>query len=310
MLSFFLFALLPILLYHVVKYLSEIYYSTRIRRSTSSEEANNYRNKIKMLRMTVFSLYWVSFVIIIILIAGNALLSLPSNTNHAVTHDILSGIVGMGYMLYDCFLGENKLLDVEEEYGNIDVFSKDEVINYRFSFYLRAFETDSTVYLTEKELIKRQQKKFSRFSEYEFCSAFQNNGLDLYAIGNPKETDAPQGAHRIYVDHDKWQEDVKELIDKCQILFILMSPRESCIWEIKQTPPYLDKTVFIIDNLQTYGECLKMVEHLSFPQIDTDGYHAIYKKDDEWQILEFENSVEGYEDLALRLKSNELYGQD
>lgn len=308
MLSFIIFVLVPVLLYELVKYLSEIHYKKRIKNSTSCEEANSYRNKIKSLRITVFTVYWLLFAVVIVLIIFSSFLSLSSTHDSKQSHDLLYFIAGLGYMLYKNFLGDDKLLDVEKEFGNIAVYSKDEIINYRYAFYLRAFDKDRHDYLTDKDLTKReQQKKFYRFEEYEFCSTFEKNGLDLYAIGNPKETDAPQGARRIYVNHDTWQADVKELIAECQMLFILMSSRDSCIWEIEQTPDYLHKTIFLVDNIKTYEECINRVEQMSFPHLEKEGYYAIYKQDSKWQIMEFENSLEGYQQLASQLKSEGLF---
>lgn len=60
--------------------------------------------------------------------------------------------------------------------------------------------------------------------------------------------ESPEGSVRIYLDDETWQQDVSDLIEKAEYIFILVHNSKSCIWEIQQCQWIAsEKTVYFID---------------------------------------------------------------
>lgn len=86
------------------------------------------------------------------------------------------------------------------------------------------------------------------FNELRFSKAFKKHTHEpIYAVGMTKELTSPMGTKRIYLDDNKWQDNVSSLIEKSDYIFVLVNPSDSCIWEIIQCKEnYLNKTYFFI----------------------------------------------------------------
>jgi len=145
--------------------------------------------------------------------------------------------------------------------GNIQTYSKERYLNIfksNFVFYLRSFESD--FYTTSN-------KAFGL--ESQLAKAIKKRGLEIAAIGMTKELDAPVGASRVYVSDKTWKADVAEMMQNAKMIFILMSDRESCIWEISNGAGMLNKICFIIDNTDKYDNIRKSTSGtIHFPEID------------------------------------------
>lgn len=113
-----------------------------------------------------------------------------------------------------------------------------------------------------------------------------------------KEADSPIGAKRIYVDDSSWKEDVKELIEKSETIFILVRDRESCIWEIETAIAHLKKVKFIIDDIDKYNNVRETLKNkIDLPEI-TDlivGSIALIScNDGKFNVALYSNSIDGY----------------
>ena len=59
------------------------------------------------------------------------------------------------------------------------------------------------------------------------------------------------------------------MMQNAKMIFILMSDRESCIWEISNGAGMLNKICFIIDNTEKYDNIRKSTSGtINFPEID------------------------------------------
>lgn len=150
-----------------------------------------------------------------------------------------------------------------------------------FALYLRGFTSDSYdasmldklhVLNERKNLINIWKKKNKentvklKFSEHELAKAVKRY-MPIYSVGMTKEIESPEGCKRIYLDDKDWQEGVKMLIEKAKIIFILINPRKSCIWEILQCQEMaINKTIFFVDNLDYINIMKEKLEYSTIPE--------------------------------------------
>ena len=128
--------------------------------------------------------------------------------------------------------------------GHINAYRKNEYLKKNpkgYVLFLRAFNDDD--YGQKDTFEYRLSKAVKRICNYNMC-----------AVGMTKEVDAPYGADRVYVSDLDWQMDVRELMQKAKMIFILLRNRESCLWEIGQSSDLLHKTCFIIDGQNSYEQ--------------------------------------------------------
>lgn len=180
--------------------------------------------------------------------------------------------------------------------GNISTQTKTDFLfeNSDFSLYLRAFEKDlyyPNCFSTSK----------NTFSEYHFTKILSKWFL-CAAIGMTEEIDAPIGAIRVYVNDETWKEDVKELMNKANLIFILISSRPSCIWEIESTNDLLSKTIFIIDDPVDYvlvQEAVKnKVKLPDIPNLTTSNYcYFLIFNGEKFVYYNYENTKKGYKNM-------------
>ena len=182
--------------------------------------------------------------------------------------------------------------------GNLSYLDKTTFLESGSSFilYLRGFENDNYSDRFQQSLDNRKI-----FSEYKFTKAISNNNICV-AIGMTKELDAPLGAKRIYVDDTTWKEDVKDLIDKAETVFILMNDRPSCIWEVENSAQYIDKTVYIIDNPVKYVLVQEAVKYvIPFPHIPAlsmeNKFFYLLHVNGKFMSFEYTNTKKGYRKL-------------
>lgn len=202
--------------------------------------------------------------------------------------------------------------------GNVSSLNKESFLNKysRFALFLRGFENDNY----EKDPFALTISK--NFSEYNFVKELKQY-IPVCAIGMTKESDAPLGAQRIYVSDETWKSDVLELMNRSNLIFILLNDRPSCIWEIEQSHDVMYKTCFIINDIDKYNSVRnRLIGKIDFPDVskmktetpfalrmvdipiiirtndgvgDTDRITTI--------IQNFTNSQEGYKELfAILLK--------
>lgn len=179
--------------------------------------------------------------------------------------------------------------------GNISCLSKSAFLSAheKFVLFLRGFNDDDY-----SKIADIPKDNFDEFSEYGFMSLLGAKNITACAVGMTKEADSPIGAKRIYVDDSSWKEDVKELIEKSETIFILVRDRESCIWEIETAIAHLEKVKFIIDDIDKYNNVRETLKNkIDLPEI-TDlivGSIALIScNDGKFNVALYSNSIDGY----------------
>lgn len=196
--------------------------------------------------------------------------------------------------------------------GNVSSLTKEKFVDKypSFALFLRGFEDD--VYGIDDVKLNLKDK----FSEIHFMEVLESY-MPTCAIGMTKEVDAPFGAKRVYVSDESWKEDVRELMNRANLIFVLLNNRPSCIWEIEQSADVINKTCFLVEDIEKYNYIRsKLVGKIEFPDaskmevkvpfalrivdipVRTKGERGLDNPDRTTTIANnFENSKDGYEKL-------------
>lgn len=265
-----------------------------------ANDAIKIRKKIKRNRVIILILMLILYSIFEIVFAAIM-------TNFEDPQDVGDLIRNIGLTGVAMYIYLRKQNGAIKAVGNISTSSKHDFLEQhnKYCLFLRGFEQDD--YGHDPVV---SEKTYDSFSEYEFTSLVMQN-IPICAVGMTKEVNSPRGATRVYLNDDSWQKDVLELMDKSQAIYILVNDRNSCIWEIEQSLKMLDKTVYIIDDIQKYENVRQQLNHkISFPKVpadqksDKDIYVMSYLKED-FDVKSYPNNIEGYS-LALGIESEEL----
>lgn len=176
--------------------------------------------------------------------------------------------------------------------------------NEKFALYLRGFSFDN--YEGMKSLQK--QTRFKNFSEFHFISIL-NKYLPVYSVGMTKELSAPFGSTRIYLNDAEWETDVQDLIQKAEIIIVLVNDSDSCIWEVANCYN-LSKTILIVDDkskiLTVRGHFAK--RHLYPFPLSLNNQTILYHYcENAYMEMPFENTEESYLKVIKRLMKDK-YG--
>ena len=228
-------------IYAGLQKLLDLPFENKIKEAKTTEEANKYRKHLKTARLLFFIVYLIGYFVFIFWLNFGV-----GEVNADTVPQSIKGIAMGLCMMYTYLVKQRKY---KEFMGNVSTLEKDAYLkeNEHFALFLRGFAEDD--YSKEKDLAKPEES--GHFSEYKFMSLLQTK-IPACAIGMTKESDSPYGAARIYVNDASWKEDVKEMMEKADEIYILVNDRISCIWEIEQSAPLLKKTTFIIDDRQKY----------------------------------------------------------
>ena len=180
-----------------------------------------------------------------------------------------------------------KLIDFNEIFLEISTKSVESVPE-KFVLYLRGFRHDSYA----KDSYSEVRTYKALFSEQILCEYLN---IPMYAVGMNKELWQPKGAMRVYIDDDNWMDEVKNLMGKSLMNVILVNDRSSCIWEIEQSCSQLNKTIFVVDDVDVYKRAKAGITVLELPEVDLKKYwngFYFYKKDEGFEIIPFNPSHE------------------
>lgn len=162
--------------------------------------------------------------------------------------------------------------------------------NEKFALYLRGFSFDNY----EGIRYLQKQSQYKKFSEYHFFSILDKY-MPVYSVGMTKELSAPLGATRIYLNDAEWEKEVQGLIQKAEMIIVLVNDSNSCIWEFEQCYK-LKKTMLIVDDkdkivsLRGYFAS----KHIyPFPVSLNSRTILYHNKEDYLQII-FENTEKSY----------------
>lgn len=128
---------------------------------------------------------------------------------------------------------------------------KNDIKEDHYALFLRGFEKDKYTY----DIRLRAGREWDSFSEYHFVNLV-NKFMRVYAVGITNEIEPAVGADRIYLSNESWQNDVIELMEKANMIIILINDKPNCRWEIEQSLKYRDKTLYIIDDVSKYEALL------------------------------------------------------
>ena len=176
--------------------------------------------------------------------------------------------------------------------------------NEQFALYLRGFSFDN--YNSIRTLQKQSQ--FKNFSEYHFFSIL-NKYLPVYSVGMTKELSAPLGATRIYLNDAEWEKDVQELIQKAELIIMLVNDSDSCIWEMEQCY-YLDKTMLIVDDKEKFASIRRYFAKrhtYPFPISINSQTILFHNKEDGYSQITFGNTEKSYNEVIQHFMK-EKYG--
>ena len=293
-------ALIVAVLYPFVIKLMEKNDIQLLNETTDTNIAIEIRKKLKRNRI-------IMLILMLILYAIFEVVTTIVITNFEDPQDVANLIRNIGLTGVTMYIYLRKQNAAIKAVGNISTVSKNDFLEQhnKFCLFLRGFEQDD--YGHDPVV---SEKTYDSFSEYEFASLVMQK-IPICAVGMTKEVNSPRGATRVYLNDDSWQNDVLELMEKSQTIYILINDRKSCIWEIEQSFKMLEKTVYIIDDIQKYENVRQQLAHIiSLPKIpnlqrsDKNIFVMTYLKED-FDVKSYPNNIEGYS-LALDIESEEL----
>lgn len=268
--------------------------------TTDVNLAINIRRKIKRNRILILVLILLLYSIFEIGISI-ALYNLedPDTVGNLIRDIGLTAVIMFMYLYTD--KGATKAV------GCISTISKQSFLdNHKeYVLFLRGFEDDD--YKHEPYV---SESLHSTFSEYEFASLISQEHT-ICAVGMTKEIESPRGAVRVYLSDSNWKEDVCDLMHNAQKIYILVNDRNSCIWEIEQSFEMIDKTVYIIDDLQKYDNVrLRISNPALLPEISANEKQPnniliIRNLQGSFEVKSYTNNIYGYS-LAFGIESEEV----
>lgn len=265
----------------------------RIRQASSTNEANRLRHMLKTRRRGFFWSLAIPYVIVFFVWC----------TGYSV--DPVSIVNGIGSLIVAYIIVVRQNLIKGKKYeslmGNISTWDKTNYLSEhkRYALFLRGFANDD---YSKAEVLSKQCGS-ERFSEHLFMRILSPS-IPVCAVGMTKESDSPIGAVRVYVDDETWKQDVRELMESAEKLYILVEDRSSCVWEIVQSADMLDKTIFLSDDRAKYDRtrALEFAEYGQsvLPEIPLSinaNHIAISTALGDTKFTPYENTAEGYSAL-------------
>lgn len=278
-------------------------YAKNIEKSSSLEDAINARKKYYVVR-------YVSIGILII--SGFLIASITQIVKYGVFYidDILIFTVSFTVLVF----GTTIAFSDKNVFNPISLLTINNIRKRKmpFSLFLRGFVRDDYSSAHDTQIYGYS------FSENTLANAFSRL-TPLFAVGMTKELVAPNGAKRIYLSDDTWQDDVYYLMRRAKIIYILINGSDNCIWEIEQSLKMPEKTCFIVDDIEQYEiakrkigcnnnlpdlcksqEKLPLAFTLQYPSAKAD---AVSNKDNMFiRIIPIINNKKGYSKLVKQMR--------
>lgn len=124
-----------------------------------------------------------------------------------------------------------------------DIYVYDDIKDLdKFCLFLRSFSRD-------------------RNEEEKLICEMTRNLYPVYAVGDPNKVLQPNGAERIYVSDDVWQDAVKELSNKSKLILLRIGQTEGTTWEIANiiNSKLIKKAIFIAYSQEDYDFFSQMI---------------------------------------------------
>lgn len=151
---------------------------------------------------------------------------------------INSGIKAALVVTIAVFFADNILNRIASE-----IYTYDDIRDLdKFCLYLRSFNID-----------KNQEEKL-------ICKMTRNL-YPVYAIGDPNRVLQPNGAERIYVTDEIWQDVVKDLSNRSKLILLRIGQTDGTMWEITNIidSKLIKKVIFIAYNHNDYHYFTKRI---------------------------------------------------
>ena len=228
----------------------------KIARTPIAKKAVRYRMVYNVIRVILIILF-VGICFLFFYLMGDILLSM-SDTAGKFT---IVSIFGLLFLTFSSLRFP------------VHAYTKEDIRDEKFVLYLRGFMTDKYDISTDQNTIlsyfnvnkffivntsqqNETQPEELPFSEEKLAKAIGKK-MPLYCVGQPKEVYSPHGCKRVYLDHEKWKEDVVDLINKATYVFILLHDTENCQWEIVECADKAAwKTIYLIEDKFSYDELI------------------------------------------------------
>ena len=287
--------LVYISIYAFILNLIKKYYGRRIKTTESIEDTILLRKRMSWVMQCV-TILWVIIWFLEVLIEMCVFRDKENELDVVSFFTTYLIVVGCAVLFY---------LYLKKKYNvSFAVYKKEEFLSAHPSFvlYLRAFSTDDYNAKTNESL------SWSTFSEDEFVRSLRGM-FPVCAIGMTKEIVAPRGAMRVYVSDATWQTDVRELMERAELIVVLVDDRPSCLWEIEQSSDLLEKTAFIVVDKEKYNSArIKVVDSIILPEVTSEVFlpfcvHRLKNCACEntmaggTDIFSFKNSLKGYDEV-------------
>lgn len=281
-----------LVVFHTIQYYINTSNARKIANAPTAREAFLLRQRLKYARKGLAITYAVIFAVIYYVITF-----IDSNGNSD-----MAAIIALGIFVY-CLLMMLISPSYYKAIDGISVYTREEFQKEypRYALFLRAFYNDEYQENSCSIPLTAEKGKDVPFSEQHFVAELEKK-ISVCAVGMTKEVEHPIGATRVYVNDEMWQEDVRLLMKQAEMVFILVDYRESCIWEIKQSEEYQEKTKFIVNDINKYNQVRNALkESYELPPIPNalnDAEQLIINfKAGNAHFQKFDNSIASYHHL-------------
>lgn len=277
----------PLLLLFIYIFITEKRIKKSLKKASSTEEAFFQRKKYEKWRKNI--IITTIIIGIIISILYNYIYKIES-TFDFIRHICMS-LCGT-YIAYEYAKSNFKIDNIS---GNVSSYTKDSYLQSvnQYILYLRGFSTD------QRHHAIPSKRTFKKFHELEFMTLLQKQ-FEVCTVGLPEEIEAPYGATRIYLNHQTWQNDVSQLIERALHIYILVNNSQSCIWEIIESRKYLTKITLIVDNIELYNSAREILNNkITLPKFNLPNKKIarITFQEDLPCVNFYKNNIKGYSDL-------------
>lgn len=144
---------------------------------------------------------------------------------------IMNGVMVSFFVTIIFFFSDNILRRIVSP-----ILTRDDIADIeKFCLYLRPFKSDNN----------KKEKKICRVTR---------NLYPVYAIGDPGKVLQPNGAERIFVTDDIWQETVKRLSNKSKLILLRIGQTDGTVWEITNIidERQITKVIFLVYSQNDY----------------------------------------------------------
>lgn len=133
-----------------------------------------------------------------------------------------------------------------------------------FILYLRSFTADKETKKNPDVLLNPSQ------TEEKIIVSILESIAPVYAIGAPGEKNMPDGAYRIYVEHEAWQDKVKELAQSALLIVLRLGDTPGFRWEVNTCLDKIElkKLLFIMPKCKYFTPITQLYSALNQRNID------------------------------------------